>query len=223
MSGSAPHPVFVSGSLLGRGLFDGQVDRFEGATFLESIDRGSSVGLAEWLADELVTTPSPRAVIGHGLGAVGALQLSTARPELIDGLMLIGIGAQTRVPTAGDLRERIVEAAFTDPASPEARKTHDALAATESSVLEEALHTWAAVDLGGRLRAVGQPTLLVAAGQDQLAPLEGAEALASERSGAGLAVLPSAGHASPAEAPGAIDLLAAAFLARLELTLTGEG
>jgi pimeloyl-ACP methyl ester carboxylesterase len=208
--------------MLGPGVFAAQVERFEGATFVESLDRGPRVGLAEWLAGVLIETPSPRAVIGHGLGAVAALQLATARPDLIHGLMLIGIGTKARVPPRGGLVDSIVDASFADPTSATAQATRDALSEVDAAILEEAVHAWAALELEGRLEAVGQPTLLVAAGQDQLAPLDGAEALAGERARAGLAVLPSVGHAAPVEAPGAIDLLAAAFLARLELTLLGE-
>lgn len=222
MSEVAPHPVFVAGPMLGPGLFAAQVERFEGATYVEALDRGSGVGLAEWLAGVLSETPPPRAVIGHGLGAVAALQLATARPDLIHGLMLIGVGTKARVPSRGDLVDSIVDASFSDTAAASARATRDALSQVPAAALEEAAHAWAALELEGRLASVEQPTLLVAAGQDQLAPLDGAEALVAERAGAGLAVLPSVGHAAPVEAPGAIDLLAAAFLARLELTLAGE-
>ncbi len=216
---AAPHPVFVAGPLLGRGLFSAQVERFEGATHLETLDRAGTTGLTEWLASELAATPHPRAVIGHGLGAVAALQLAAARPELIDGLMLIGLGVETRVPTTDRDVDRIVEAAFADSAAPEAGRVRGALGELHDDVLQEALSAWAALDLAGRLAAVEQPTLLVAGGQDRLVPLEGAEELARERADAGLAVLPAAGHASPIEASAAIDLLAAAFLARLELAL----
>ena len=209
--------------MLGPGVFAAQVERFEGATFVESLDREPRVGLAEWLAGVLIETPAPRAVIGHGLGAVAALQLATARPDLIQGLMLVGIGTKARVPPRGALVDGIVDASFADPTSPTARTTHDALTEVEPALLEEALHGWAALELRGRLGAVGQPALLVAAGQDQLAPLDGAEELAAEQARAGLAVLPGVGHAAPVEAPGAIDLLAAAFLARLELAISGGG
>ena len=85
--------------------------------------------------------------------------------------------------------------------------------------MAEDLAAWSAFESAGRLAHAPGPTLIIAAGRDPLVPVAEAEELAAELPASGLAVLPNAGHAAPLEAAGAVDLLVAAFLARLELVL----
>ena len=67
------------------------------------------------------------------------------------------------------------------------------------------------------------PVLLVHGAEDHLVPVWLGEELARELPMAQMVVVPGARHALMSDAPGTVDLLLAAYLARLELTLAEGG
>jgi pimeloyl-ACP methyl ester carboxylesterase len=186
--------------------------------------------LAGALAPAVESLDGPRALIGHSLGGAVALELARTRPELVDGLVLIASGARLPVPDeilgrvrsdpAGE-RRRLMEAFLADPELPIAREVGVALRECDDAVLAADYAACAAADLRGRLGAVRAPALVIAGGEDRLTPPWLSEELARELPMAQLILVPGARHMPMADADGTVNLLAAAFLARLELTLAG--
>jgi len=216
---SAPRPVFLGGAFLGGDPWREQVGRFEGCVALDLADAPrDDAARTTWLFDRLAEVREPRALVAHGLGAAAALALVAAHPGAIDGLVLLGLGAHGALPQGATAQE-IADLAFVEPGSEAATQAHEDLLARPEEMLAEDLAAWAAFESAGRLAHAPEPTLIIAGGRDPLVPLAQAEELAAELPASGLAVLPNAGHAAPLEAAGAVDLLVAAFLARLELLL----
>ncbi len=186
--------------------------------------------LAGALAPALESLDGPRALVGHSLGGAVALELARARPDLVDGLVLIASGARLPVPEAllervrrdpAAERGRLMEAFVADPELPIAGEVRAALAECDDAVLAADYAACAAADLRGRLAAVRAPALVIAGGDDGLTPPWLSEELARELPMAQLVLVPGAQHMPMVDADGTVNLLAAAFLARLELTLAG--
>ena len=85
----------------------------------------------------------------------------------------------------------------------------------ERRTLLEAFHASVRHDVRESARAVGVPTLLVAAERDEIAPLAAQRALAERFADARLTVVPGTGHLAHYEAPAAVATEIAAFLAGL--------
>jgi pimeloyl-ACP methyl ester carboxylesterase len=225
MSGRAPVPVFLGGTLLGPEIWRSQLPRFEGAESLEMLDAPDPASATEWLAGHLRALPRPRALVCHGLAAAPALAIAEADPFALDGLVLVCVGAHVLAPAMapGESAARAIERECVDGLPDElAEETRRALAGRPDDALRRDLAAWTAFESAGRLAHAPAATLVVAGGRDALVPVPAAEELAHELPSAGLAVLPNAGHAAPLEAAAALDLLVAAFLARLELLLAGR-
>lgn len=186
--------------------------------------------LAGALAPAVASLGGPRVLIGHSLGGAIALELARTRPSLVDGLVLIASGARLPVPDAvlegvrrdpDAERRRLMEAFVADTDRPIAREVQAALAECGDEVLAADYAACAAADLRGRLAGVRAPALLIAGGHDGLTPPWLSEELARELPMAQLILVPGARHMPMADADVTVNLLAAAFLARLELTLAG--
>jgi pimeloyl-ACP methyl ester carboxylesterase len=171
-------------------------------------------------------------VIGHSLGGAVALELARRHPELVDGLVLLATGARLPVPdrVMAGLRadfaaecERVVAASFVGGPSRAAERLREAMHAAGPATLEADYRACAAFDARGALGDVRAPALVIAAGEDRLTPPWLSEELARELPLAQMALVPGAGHAVMAEGAGAVNLLIAAYLARLELTLDDAG
>jgi len=76
-------------------------------------------------------------------------------------------------------------------------------------------------DLRGRLGGLNAPALVVSGEEDPLVPTWLSEELADELPDSSLAVIAGTAHVPQLERPDTVDLLIAAFLARLEQALTG--
>jgi pimeloyl-ACP methyl ester carboxylesterase len=174
--------------------------------------------------------PAPRAVVGHSLGGAVALELARRRPELVDGLVLVATGARLPVPewVMESLRadfaaecERVIAGSFVAGPSRAADRAREAMHAAGPATLEADYAACAGWDARGALGEVRAPALVIAGGEDRLTPPWLQEELTRELPLAQMALVPGAGHAVMAEAAGAVNLLIAAYLARLELTLDG--
>jgi pimeloyl-ACP methyl ester carboxylesterase len=186
--------------------------------------------LARALAPAVASVGGPRALVGHSLGGAVALELTLARPDLVDGLVVIASGLRLQVPEGAmerardDFpaeRERLVAGFFTDPAAPMAERVRRTLDACGPATLLADYAACRTVDLRGRLDGVRAPVLVVAGADDPLTPPRMGEALARELPMAHLVVIPGARHTPMAEWDDTVNQLIAAFLARLELTLGG--
>ncbi len=114
-----------------------------------------------------------------------------------------------------------MEGFLADPDRPIAREVRAALEACDDATLAADYAACAAADLRGRLGGLRAPVLVIAAGDDRLTPPWLSEELARELPMAQTVLVPGARHLAMADADGTVNLLAAAFLARLELTLAG--
>jgi pimeloyl-ACP methyl ester carboxylesterase len=189
-------------------------------------------GLVATLTGALERVEGPRALVGHSLGGAAALATGLARPDLVDGIVVVGAGARLPVPDSaierldadfGAERERLVEGSVTDAGSPAARRAREAIDACGPAGLAADYAACRSVDLRGKLAALSVPVLLVHGADDHLVPVWLGEELARELPMAQMVVVPGARHAPMSDAPGTVDLLLAAYLARLELTLEEAG
>ena len=176
----------------------------------------------------MAAVDGPRAIVGHSLGGAVALELARRHPDLVDGLVLLATGARLPVPDRimEGLRadfaaecERVIAASFLAGPSRAAERLREAMHAAGPGALEADYLACAGFDARGALGEVRAPALVIAAGGDRLTPPWLSEELARELPLAQMALVPDAGHAVMAEGAGAVNLLLAAYLARLELTL----
>ena len=77
-------------------------------------------------------------------------------------------------------------------------------------------------DLRGKLGEVDVPAMVISGESDPLVPTWLSEELADELPGASLAIIAETAHVPQLERPEMIDLLIAAFLARLELSMAED-
>jgi 3-oxoadipate enol-lactonase len=233
---SAPRPILIHGSGGDHRLWTAQTAVLAGAVAVDlpgHPDGEPLTDLAELgdrVARAIATVPAPRALVGHSLGGAVALQIARARPELVDGVVVIAAGARLPVPDAALARARddfaaeaarLVDGWFADPSATMARLARAALEATGPRSLHADYLACRSVDLRGGLGGVRVPVLVIAGDADPLTPPHHNEALARELPMGRLAIVPGARHIVHAEYDVTVNHLIAAYLARLELTLAG--
>jgi len=226
----------VHGSGGDRRDWTAQERRFERAVYLDlpGHPTGSALRSAAEVADALAplvaAVDGPRAIVGHSLGGAVALELARRHPDLVDGLVLLASGARLPVPdrVMAGLRddfaaecERVIAASYLAGPSRDAARHREAMHAAGPAALEADYAACAGFDARGALGEVRAPALVIAAGEDVLTPPWLSEELTRELPLAQMALVPGVGHAVMAEGAGAVNLLLAAYLARLELTLDG--
>jgi 3-oxoadipate enol-lactonase len=191
---------------------------------LESVEE-----LAHALAPAIAQLAAPRALVGHSLGGAVALEVARTQPELVDGLVLIATAARLPVPEHAMVRlradfaaerDRLLAGAFADPDAPMRTRTRAAFDACGPSVLAADYAACRSLELRGRLGGVRVPALVVAGADDPLTPPWLAEELTRELPMARMVLVEGMRHMPMAEADGTVNLLLAAYLARLELTLS---
>ncbi len=184
--------------------------------------------MAEALVPDVEAVPPPRVLVGHSLGGAVAIELALGRQDLVGGLVLVAAGA--RLPVREDVDARaaddfaaacrgLVDAAFADPTSALARRALVALTETGPQALRADHAACAAFDARDRVGGMSQPVLVIAGADDVLVPASLSEELALLLPIAHSILVPRASHMLVVEAAGVVNLLVAAYLARLELTL----
>ncbi len=231
---SVPRPILIHGSGGDHRVWTAQTAVLAGAIAVdlpghpdgEPLD--DVVALGARVAGAVATVPGPRVLIGHSLGGAVALEVVRTRPGLVDGLVVIASGARLGVPDAimararddfAGERERLVAASFADPDATMAALVRAALDAAGPDALVADYAACRTVDLRGGLGGVRVPVLVIAGGDDPLTPVHHAEALARELPVSRMVVIPGARHMPMAEFDVTVNLLLAAWLARVELTL----
>lgn len=233
---SAPNPILVHGAIGGPRCwapFDG---RFPGAAAVGLPGHPDGDPTADMeeavtrLVRALALVSGPRALVGHGVGAALCVEAALQRPDLVDGIVAIGLAGELPV-TDGELMaaftdhaaegRRLLEHSVADAGSPEATAIAELMAQAGARTLAADYQLCRQVRLHGRVGEVACPVLLIAGGDDAWAPPAAVEALAREFPQALMAVVPGARHLVMLDRPATVNLLVAAFLARLELTLAG--
>lgn len=177
------------------------------------------------LASALDEAPAPRVLVGHSLGGAVALEIARSRPDLVDGLVIVASGARLPVPdrvVAGlhasfeSECTRLLAGFFAHPDAV-AVEVAEALAGAGPDTLDADYAACRSIDLRGGLGGVSAPALVLAGEDDPLTPVWLSEELARELPLAQMVVIPGTRHMPMVDAPGTVNMLIAAHLARMEL------
>jgi 3-oxoadipate enol-lactonase len=186
--------------------------------------------MADWVIGEIEDVEGPMVLVGHSLGGAVAQEIALARPDLVTGLVLVSTGARLPVPPEAIVRidedfeaecARLVEQSWLHH-EPELirRGTNSVISMGPEALMADYLSAQGH-DLRGRLGGIDVPVMVLTGESDPLVPAWLSEELADELPLASLVIIAEAAHVPQLERPDAIDMLIAAFLARLELSLPG--
>jgi len=233
---SAPRPILLHGVVGGPSAWGAQDGHFPGAAAIAM--PGPAVGASmerledaiAFVAEILERVPGPRALVGHDLGAALALEVALRRPRLVDGVVAVACAPTLPFPDVvlthladdPDAQvERLLRAGLRDTSTDVARAVRAVMDAGGPDALTADVGLARQVDLRGRLGGLRVPVLLVAGGDDPVTPPSEVAALAEEIPVCETILVAGARHLVMADAPRTFDLVLAAYLARLELTLDG--
>lgn len=198
-------------------------------------DLTRSETMADLARDALAQAPDGDvALVGHSMGGYVALEILRAAPERVGALALLNTNARPDSPESTENRRRLVALAerdfdevikalmqrqltprhLADPAitATIAQMAHavgrEAFARQQKAIIGR-------IDSRPHLSKIRCPTLVVAAREDAIMPLEVGEELADGIPSAKLVVVEASGHMAPLEQPEAVS-------DALHLWLTGE-
>ncbi len=229
--------MFIHGAGRTPASWGPQLTRFEGALAValpghpDGAPLDGTPAMAEWVIDEVTDILGPLVMVGHSLGGAVALEIALARPDLVAGLVLVSTGARLPVPDDAIARidddfagecARLVEQSWLYHDPDLIRRGTNSVISMGPDSLRADYVSARDHDLRGRLGQVDVPALVVSGEEDPLVPTWLSEELADELPQATLAVVAGTAHVPQLERADAIDLLIAAFLARLELSLAGD-
>ncbi|SDT37222.1 alpha/beta fold hydrolase [Microlunatus soli] len=186
-------------------------------------------GCVDDLLDQL---PSRFALAGLSLGGIVAMALIRRAPERVTRLCLLATNA--RAPTAAQLtgwQEEHRRLAAGETARQLQRDLLPVLTAHRTAALDEAICAMAddigdqildtqlaaqatRIDERPALHRVAVPTLVLAAADDALCPVDRHREISAAVPGSRLQILPDIGHLSPLEAPGLISAAVVRWLNR---------
>jgi 3-oxoadipate enol-lactonase / 4-carboxymuconolactone decarboxylase len=176
----------------------------------------------ELVAALLAAVEQPFSYAGVSLGGAVGLQLLLDAPERVTSATLLGTGARIGEPFAWrDRAERVnregmgwlvdeAPARWFAPDNrngPAAKALLDDLARADPTSYAAACDALADFDVRSRLAEIAQPVLAVAGAHDPVTPPENLRHIAEGVQFGRLAVIPDAGHQTPAEAPGVVAQL----------------
>jgi len=230
---SAPRPIFIHGIIAGPSMWESLSDRFDGAAVLGMPGHPTGIAIADatelvdWIALAITQLEGSRVLVGHGLGALLALEVARRHPQVLDGVVMLGGGPRLHAPDVRgasheDAVAGLLAASMRAPTGDLAEDLRQAMQTIAPPTLAIDLAMSADLEVGARAGHVRCPVLIVVGEHDSWAPPGEAAELAAALPASRMIVVADAGHLVQADAPAATALLIAAFLARLELTLAGE-
>lgn len=217
----APRPIMVHGTVGGAATWVGQHGAFAGAAAiaLPGFPLGepiSDVDQAVAFLTELVTrVPAPRVLVGHELGAALAMEACARRPDLADGLVVSGLGANGPTTCPADVDETL-DACLGDPSGDAGSVLRRALEATGDDTRTRSATLAAGLDPLAAAARLPMPVLAITGDADPVVPLAAVATLADAVPDCMGAIIPDAKHLPMADAAVPYNLLVAAFLARIE-------
>jgi pimeloyl-ACP methyl ester carboxylesterase len=160
-------------------------------------------------------------IVGHSMGGYVALELMRQAPERVERLALLNTNARPDSPEATENRRRLMALAekdfpavirgllpklllaehLDDSLGMVGTVTEMALATGKEAFLRQERAIIGRIDSRPHLAAIRCPTLVVAARDDQLMPVEILQELAHGIPGARIEVIEKCGHVSPIERP----------------------
>jgi pimeloyl-ACP methyl ester carboxylesterase len=166
-----------------------------------------------------------RVVIGgHSMGGAIAQQFALSYPERVEGVILVGTGARLRVlPRLLALLETnnregvdLLMSLAVGAKAPAALKAalHRSTAENPPGVVLGDLQACDGFDVMSRVSTIDAPTLVICGDEDRLTPPKYARFLGERISGAGVVVVPGAGHYVQVEKPRETTAAIRDFLAR---------
>jgi pimeloyl-ACP methyl ester carboxylesterase len=229
----ASTPVFfLPGLLEDADAFGYQIERLRQSTPCTVADLTRAGTIAALAKEALEQAPEGRfALVGHSMGGYVALEIMRQAPQRVDRLALLNTNARSDTPEATANRRRLMDLAQKD--FPEVIRTlipklllddHATYAEMAGTITEMALATGkeafalqeraiiGRIDSRPHLGHIACPTLVLAARQDALMPLDLLEELARGIPGSTLAVVERSGHMAPIERPEEVLELLGAWL-----------
>ena len=166
-------------------------------------------------------------LVGHSLGAAIVLQLAGEFPDRLAGMGLLSATPHLEappllvdyfsnpltIPLGIQLFQQWAFCPRTPP--PQVKAGLSSLHATRPAVLAGDWQAFADFDFHASMERIATPTWIASGAEDRLAPLTGAQYLASCLPNSSIQVIPSAGHMLLAEQPAALAAGLQAFLQKL--------
>ena len=218
---AAAKVLFLPGLLEDADAFAEQVERIgpHARCHVADLTRGDTI--ASLAAEALAQLPDERfALVGHSMGGYVALEILRQAPQRVDRLALLNTHARPDSPESTANRRRLMALAETDfpaviaallpklvlPAHQEDSAivgtiTGMALATGKDAFLRQQRAIIGRIDSRPHLGAIGCRTLVVAARDDQLMPVDLLEELSRGIPGAQLEVIEDCGHMASLEQP----------------------
>jgi len=221
---------FLPGLLEDADAFRHQVDAIGPRATCVVADLTRSETIADLARDVLAQAQAHEgrlSIVGHSMGGYVALELMRRAPGRIERLALLNTNARPDTPEATGNRRRLMELAgkdfpavirtllpkllleahLDDTLGMVGIVTGMALGVGKEAFLRQERAIIGRVDSRPHLAAIRCPTLVVAARDDQLMPVEILEELARGIPGARLEVLDDCGHVAPIERPAEVSKL----------------
>ena len=190
-------PVLILPGLLeDADAFQHQVEGLRESAVCRVADLTRADTIGELARQALGQAPEGRfALAGHSMGGYVALEIMRQAPQRIDRLALLNTHARADSPEAAENRRRLM-----------------ALAIGKDAFLKQQRAIIARIDSRPHLGKIACPTLVIAARQDALMPLELLEELAHGIPQATLGIVEDSGHMASIEQPGKMTDLLRAWL-----------
>ena len=163
-------------------------------------------------------------IVGHSMGAAIALALALEHPDKVLGLCLLGASARLRVSpvilqragnpsTFSSAVQMVTEYSYSQRANPRLKELGGRrMAETRPSVFYGDFLACESFDVLADLPRIQAPTLILASEEDRMTPLHYARTLQENIPGAGLHLVPGAGHMLMLEQPAIVAFELAGFL-----------
>ena len=232
MQGTAVAPLLMlPGLLCDARMFAAQRDRFPNAVAIDGF--GEIDDLVKMARIALDAAPPRISLLGHSMGGRVALEMMRLAPDRIERLALVSTGVHERRPGEAPKRHALLQLGRTWGAetlvdhwlpgmvAPGRADDMALIGPLHEMCVDAGVDTFAAQiaallgrpEVASLLPTIRCPTLVMVGTEDAWSPPAQHEQIAAAIPGAGLRVIPGAGHMLPAEAPDAVNDAIADWLA----------